>query len=79
MDQHAPSARPDNLFGICHAIGETFGFNPLLLRLALLVAVMLNAEIALLAYAVLGVGVAAAKLFTWRDRKDVRHRTLVNG
>ena len=26
----------DNLLGICHALGETFGFNPLYLRLALL-------------------------------------------
>jgi phage shock protein C len=65
-DQTAPAARPDNLLGVCHAAGEAFGFNPIYLRLLLLTGVMLNAAVAIVAYAVLGLAVVAAKLLTWR-------------
>jgi len=68
--QTAPAQSPrDNLFGVCHALGETFGFNPLYLRIALLVAVMVNAEIALLAYFGAGVAVLVAKFATRRSGK----------
>ncbi len=67
-NQTAPIAR-DNLLGVCHAIGDTFGFNPLYLRLALLVGVMLNAEIAVSAYAVGGIAVLVAKLVTRSNGK----------
>ncbi len=64
-NQTAPAPhKPDNLLGICHALGETLGFNPLFLRLALLVGVMVNAEIALSAYAVGGFAVATAHVAT---------------
>lgn len=65
----APIAHRDNLLGICHAMGETFGFNPLYLRLVLLAVVMLNAQLALTAYAVAGVAVLVAKLAT----RSARH------
>ena len=74
-NQTAPIAR-DNLLGVCHAIGDTFGFNPLYLRLVLLVCVMLNAEIAIAAYAVGGIAVLAAKLAT-RSSKRTDKRTLI--
>lgn len=32
-----PNVASDNLFGVCNALGEDFGFNPLWLRLALAV------------------------------------------
>lgn len=54
----------DNLFGVCHALGETFGFNPIYLRVALLIVVMLNAEAALIAYFAIGIAVTVAKLAT---------------
>ena len=60
----APAARPDNLLGICHSLGEILGFNPIYPRLALLVALMLNPEYALIAYAVAGVAVLVARLAT---------------
>ena len=69
--------QPDNLLGICHAIGEAFGFNPIFLRLALLVGLVLNPEMAMIAYAVGGVAVLAAKLLTLGDRKQ-RALTLTN-
>jgi phage shock protein C len=67
----------DNLLGICHTIGDTFGFNPILLRLALLVGVVLNPEASLIAYGVGGIAVVAAKLLTWNDRKQ-RVRSLTH-
>jgi len=74
-NQTAPIAR-DNLLGVCHTIGDTFGFNPLYLRLLLLVGVMLNAEIALGAYGVGAVAVFAAKLAT-RSSKRADKRLLI--
>jgi phage shock protein PspC (stress-responsive transcriptional regulator) len=68
----APAAPRDNLLGICHALGETFGFNPIFLRIALLVGVMLNAETALAVYGVAGAAVLIAKFAT---RKITRQRT----
>ncbi len=58
--QTAP--QPDNLLGICHAIGETFGFNPIFLRLAFLIGLVLAPEGSMIAYAVAGVAVLASKL-----------------
>ncbi|WP_420136382.1 PspC domain-containing protein [Sphingomonas sp.] len=58
----------DNLLGICHALGETFGFNPLYLRLALLLPLVLAPQVTLIAYGAAGVAVLASKLL-------VRNRT----
>jgi phage shock protein C len=76
----APADSPrDNLFGICHALGETFGFNPLFLRVALLVAVMVNAEATLIAYFAAGIAVMVAKLATRSGSKRIaRAKTLIH-
>jgi len=78
--QTAPADSPrDNLFGICHAIGETFGFNPLYLRIALLLAVLVNAEDALLAYFAAGIAVLVAKLATRSTTKRAaKAKTLIH-
>lgn len=69
-NQTAPAQNPrDNLFGICHALGETFGFNPIYLRVAVLATVMLNAEVALIAYFSAGAAVGVAKLATRSSSK----------
>jgi len=69
----------DNLLGICHALGETFGFNPLYLRLALLVAVMVNPEAALLAYFAAGIAVLVAKLATRSTgKRAAKTKTLIH-
>lgn len=59
-----------NLFGVCAAIGEDFGFNPLWLRIALGVS-MLVAPVAVVAvYVWMGVAVLASRaLFPKRRRK----------
>ena len=78
--QTAPAESPrDNLFGICHALGETFGFNPLYLRIALLLAVLVNAEDALLAYFAAGIAVLVAKLATRStSRRAAKTKTLIH-
>ena len=70
-NQIANESPRDNLFGICHALGDIFGFNPLFLRIALLVGVMLNAEYALVAYFAAGIAVLVAKLATRSSSKRV--------
>ena len=67
-NQPAP-VHQDNLLGVCHAIGDAFGFNPLYLRLVFMVAVMLNAQGALIAYAVGAAAVLLAKLATFRSTR----------
>lgn len=57
----APAAK-DNLLGVCHAIGEDFGFNPLFLRIPLAVGIIVSARWTLIAYAALGVAVLASRL-----------------
>ena len=63
----APAQR-DNLFGICHAIGEAFGFNPIYLRLVLVLGVLFDFELALSLYFGAGVAVLVANLLTRRGR-----------
>lgn len=57
----APAAK-DNLLGICHAIGEDFGFNPNFLRIPLAVGIIFSAQWTLIAYATMGVAVLASRL-----------------
>lgn len=57
----APAAK-DNLLGICHAIGEDFGFNPIFLRIPLAVGIIFSAQWTLIAYAAMGVMVLASRL-----------------
>lgn len=52
----------DNLFGVCAAIGEDFGFDPLYLRIAFAVSLLFNLELVLLTYVGLGAIVVASRL-----------------
>jgi len=71
MDANAP-AKPDNLFGICHALGESFGINPLVLRLGFAGAFVVDFKMAVVAYAAGGVAVAAGALLSrpWRRKAN---------
>ena len=55
-------ARDDTFFGVCQAIGDDLGFNPLWLRLALAVGVLWNPTAIIAIYAGLGVVVLASRL-----------------
>jgi phage shock protein C len=59
----APSliAREDTLLGVCQAIGEDFGFNPLLLRIAFAAVLFWSPIGAFAGYAVLGAVVAFSR------------------
>lgn len=70
MQTDTISTPRDNLLGVCHAIGEAFGFNPLLLRIAFGIAILIDFELAILAYAGLGCAVLAAILIARVGRRD---------
>jgi len=61
-DTTALPLRTHTLLGVCEAVGEDFGFNPLLLRVPFSMVVLYSPTIAIGAYLVLGVIVAASRL-----------------
>lgn len=66
--QSRPEPQPDNLLGICAAIGTDFGVNPLWLRVALGAGILWNPAVVLATYLGLGVVVLATRLL-FPDRK----------
>lgn len=66
---HADAPK-DNLFGVCNALGEDFGFNPLWLRLALAVAFLFAPVGVAIGYFAIGGAVLAARwMFPDPNRK----------
>lgn len=59
---HNTFNRPDTFFGVCEAIGQDFGFNPLWLRLAFVPPVFFAPQYAFAAYLALGLVVLASRL-----------------
>ena len=55
--------RNDTILGVCEAIGQDFGFNPLWLRLAFVVPVFISPTYAIGAYLALGAIVATTRYF----------------
>lgn len=64
-----PAIKKDNLFGICHALGEELGFNPLWLRLTLAVALLWNPVLVLAAYFYAGLVMLIARWLLPRRRR----------
>ena len=66
MDTHdtqpALPLRPHTIFGVCEAIGEDFGFNPVLLRVPCAAIVLVSPLMAIGAYLGLGLVVLASRL-----------------
>lgn len=68
--QHATAQEPyvalplrqHTIFGVCEAIGEDFGFNPIFLRVPLAAAVLWSPLIAIGTYFALGALVLASRL-----------------
>ncbi len=68
-DQTQPEAAgKDNLLGICHAIGEDFGFNPIFLRIPLAMGIIVSAKWTLIAYAAMGLVVLASRLLVRKPK-----------
>ena len=61
-NQVALPLRSHTIFGVCEAIGEDFGFNPVLLRVPLAASVLWSPMWAIIAYLALGVVVLASRL-----------------
>ena len=59
--------RNDTILGVCEAIGQDFGFNPLWLRLAFIVPLFFAPMAAFAGYLGLGLVVAATR-FMFRDK-----------
>jgi phage shock protein C len=55
--------RHDNILGVCEAIGQDFGFNPLWLRLAFIAPIFYDPTVSIAAYLGLGLVVAATRWF----------------
>jgi phage shock protein PspC (stress-responsive transcriptional regulator) len=62
QNQVALPLRSHTILGVCEAIGEDFGFNPVFLRIPLAASVIWNPVIALSTYFGLGVIVLASRL-----------------
>ena len=67
--QPALPLRTHTILGVCEAIGEDFGFNPVFLRIPLATAVIWNPLIAFGTYFALGVVVLASRLI-FPDRRN---------
>ncbi|HEY0113719.1 MAG TPA: PspC domain-containing protein [Allosphingosinicella sp.] len=61
VSRPSPFARPDTMLGICQALGDDFGFNPIFLRIALGVPVIWFPWQAIGAYLALGVLVLVSR------------------
>ena len=55
--------RSDTILGVCEAIGQDFGFNPLWLRLAFVASIFFAPMAGIAAYLGLGLIVAATRYF----------------
>lgn len=62
QDQVALPFRSHTILGVCEAIGEDFGFNPIFLRVPLAASVLLSVTWAVVAYLTLGAIVLASRL-----------------
>ena len=68
------SAPKDNLLGICNALGEDFGFNPLWLRLALGAIFVIQPIGVVVTYLALGLVVLVSRIaFPSRRPTTVQH------
>ena len=64
MQSSQPSviARDHTLFGVCEALGEDFGFNPILLRIPFAVMLLWNPAVVVATYVALGAVVLLTRL-----------------
>lgn len=62
QNQVALPLRPHTILGVCEAVGEDFGFNPVLLRVPFAAAVLWSPTMTLAIYFALGAVVLASRL-----------------
>ena len=69
-DRIALPLRNHTIFGVCEAIGEDFGFNPVFLRIPLAAMVIWNPLVAFGSYFGLGAVVLVSRLLFPRPKAD---------
>lgn len=62
-NQVALPLRSHTILGVCEAIGEDFGFNPVFLRIPFAASVIYSPKLAIIAYLTLGLAVLASRFF----------------
>ena len=62
VNQVALPLRSHTILGVCEAVGEDFGFNPVLLRIPFAASVIYSPMLAIGAYLALGLVVLASRL-----------------
>jgi phage shock protein PspC (stress-responsive transcriptional regulator) len=72
-------ARDDTLLGVCQAIGDDLGFNPLWLRMALATGLLWNPTAMVAIYAGLGVIVLASRLIFPAAKRQFKAETPAVG
>ena len=70
-NQVALPLRSHTILGVCEAIGEDFGFNPVFLRIPLATSVIWNPMIAIGTYFALGVLVLVSRLLFPQPKASV--------
>ncbi len=69
QNQVALPMRAHTILGVCEAVGEDFGFNPVLLRVPFAVGVLWSPTMTLAAYFALGAVVLASRLLFPRPKQ----------
>jgi phage shock protein PspC (stress-responsive transcriptional regulator) len=69
--------RAHTILGVCEAIGEDFGFNPVLLRIPFAASVLISPTWAIATYFALGMIVLASRLLFPRAKTIEAEKTLV--
>jgi phage shock protein C len=70
-NQVALPLRPHTILGVCEAIGEDFGFSPILLRVPFAVSVLWSPTIAIAAYFALGALVLVSRLLAPKPKSTL--------
>jgi phage shock protein C len=78
-NQVALPLRSHTILGVCEAIGEDFGFNPILLRVPFAALVLWSPLYAILAYFAVGAVVLASRLLAPKAKlTDVENAAIVD-
>ena len=79
QNQVALPLRAHTILGVCEAVGEDFGFNPVLLRVPFAAGVLWSPTMILAIYFALGVAVLASRLLFPRSRSAQAHSATLQG
>lgn len=71
--------RPDTFFGVCEAIGQDLGFNPIILRVALAVALLWHPVWVIEGYFAAGAIILALRLLMPNPVADSKATIKVEG